>query len=200
VHDQQPLESPSFLAEFRQTMLREAAGVLLEPATNDDRHRIDNYPRLAGMLASALEQLRVADDELQRRDAAAAASRAEWLERTTQERLLFDAAPAVLLVTDTAGTILEANAAGRELLGGTADQLTLAPLSEFLPRENRNAFRNGLTHVLATNRVDDWRLRLMRRRNVPADVVATVAVVPDGNRRAKTAALFWCLRPEPSAD
>ena len=192
--DQQTLNSSSFLSEYRQTLLREAAGVLLEPAAENPQFKVDAYPRLAAMLASAIDQLRVADEELQRRDQERRAAEAEWISRVAHERLLFDESPALLLVTDTAGTIFDANKAVLDVLGCDADRVDRTGLAEFVPREDRTTFRNGLTHVLAASRVDDWRFRLVPRRNVPIDVMATVKLVPYANRLAGSAALCWYLR------
>jgi len=194
VPDQQTLNSSSFLSEFRQTLLREAAGVLLEPAAENPQFKIDAYPRLAAMLASAMDQLRVADEELQRRDREHRAAEAEWTRRVAHERLLFDESPALLLVPDTAGTIFDVNKAVLDVLGCTADRLDRTSLAEFVPREERTAFRNGLTHLLAALRVDDWRFRLVPRRNVPIEVTATVKIVPYANRQAASAGLCWYLR------
>ncbi len=192
--DQQTLNSSSFLAEFRHTLLHEAAGVLLEPAAQNAQFRIDAYPRLAAMLAAALEQLRVADEELRRRDREYRVGEEEWVRRVARERVLFEESPALLLVSDTAGTILDANRAVCELLGCDAEQLDRTPLAEFVPRPERTAFRNGLTHLLAAGRVDDWRFRIAPRRDVPLEVSATVAIVPYANRQVGTAALCWYLR------
>jgi len=194
VLDQQTLNSPSFLSEVRHTLLREAAGVLLEPAEQNPQFKVDAYPRLAAMLASAMEQLRVADEELARRDQERHTVEEEWARRVAHERLLFDESPALLLVTDTAGTIFEANKAVLDVLGCDARRIDRTSLAEFVPREGRPAFRNGLTHVLAALRVEDWRFRLVPRRNVPMDVTAAVKVVPYANRQAGTAALYWYLR------
>src|ERR1044071_7376053 len=109
MYDRQTLNSPSFLTEFRQTLLREAAGVLLEPAAESAQFKVDAYPRLAAMLASALEQLRLADEQLHQRDVAQRAREEEWQRRVAHERRLFAETPALLLVSDTAGTILDAN-------------------------------------------------------------------------------------------
>jgi len=192
--NQQILNSSSFLAEPRQTLLRQAATVLLEPAAESNQYRLDAYPRLAAMLASAIEQLRVADEELHRREEYLRVRDEEWARQAAHERVLFDESPALLLVTDTAGTILDANKAVVALLGCEARNLERAAFAEFVPREERAGFRHGLTHVLAATRVDDWRFRLVPRRNVPVDVSATVTVVPYANRHARTPALCWSLR------
>ena len=175
-------------------MLREAAGVLLEPAAENPQFRIEAYPRLAAMLASAMEQLRVADEELQRREQESRVLEAECARRVAHERLLFDESPALLLVTDTAGTVFDANKALLDVLGCDATRIDRTSFAEFVPREERTAFRNGLTHVLAASRVDGWRFRLVPRRNVPIDVVAMVKIVPYANPQAGTAALCWYLR------
>ena len=195
VSDQQTLNSSSFLAGYRQALLREAAGVLLEPAADDAQFKVEAYPRLAAMLSSAIEQLRVADDELQRRDHDARLREEEWSRRVARERLLFEESPAVLVVTDTAGTILDANKALRDLLDCDAQRIDRMALAEFIPRDERQAFRNGLTHVLAATRVDDWRFRLVPRRHVAVEVSAAVGIVDCANRLAGTAALCWYLRP-----
>jgi PAS domain S-box-containing protein len=194
VPDQQTLNRSSFLAEPRQTLLREAANVLLKPAAESTQHKLEAYPRLAAMLASAIEQLRVADDELQRREEHYRLREEEWARQVAHERLLFDASPALLLVSDTAGTVLDANKAVLDMLGCDARTLERMPLAEFVPRDERAGFRHGLTHLLAAMRVDDWRFRLLPRRNVPIDVSATVTIVPYANRQARTAALCWSLR------
>src|SRR5262249_17855843 len=111
--DAQPNEAIEAIARFRYTIIRHASALMSDDGAAGDGGG-DETRRLRGLLASSLEELKVAEEELRSQDATLVAQRAKIDERTRHYRELFLQSPSPTLVTDVFGTILEANyAAGR---------------------------------------------------------------------------------------
>jgi PAS domain S-box-containing protein len=186
----------TLLTRFRQTALKQTTEILLNPAITDDAAcKAEAFPRLAAILASSLEELRVIEEELNEQTAALVERQQEAEQRLDYERSLFEMAPAALLVTDMAGAILDANRAARMLLGAEAAHLERKPIVTFIGETDRRSFRAALNRVAVTNGATDWRFRVARRRDVPVLVTAAVEVVARANRYGAGPGLFWCLRP-----
>lgn len=196
--DQQTLNTDTagtLLTRFRQTALKQTTEILLNPATSDDAaYKAQAFPRLAAILASSLEELRVIEEELNEQTAALLERQQEAEQRFDYERRLFELAPAALLVTDMVGAILDSNRAARVLLGVDGAQLERKPIVTFIGETDRRSFRAELNRVAVTNGATDWRFRVMRRRDVPVLVTAAVDVVARANRYSGSVGLFWCLR------
>jgi PAS domain S-box-containing protein len=197
--DQETLNAPTaLLARFRQTALKQTTEILLNPAAADDaEYKATAFPRVAAILASSLEELRVIEEELDEQSAALAERQHEVENRLDYERRLFDLAPAALLVTDMVGAISDANRAARTLLGSEDWQLERKPIVTFVGETDRKSFRAELSRVAVTQGAADWRFRVTRRRDVPLLVSATVNVVARANRYCGAPGLFWCLRRVP---
>lgn len=190
-------DSPTDTAstQYRHEALRRTASIVLHPSATDSDYRSEAFPQLTALLTSSLEQLRVVESTL-------AFERDEIREQTAlleariqYERRLFDCAPVALLVTNLVGAITEANRAAAQLLGYTAEQLDRQQLSEFVTREDREAFRAAIERIRDIETPTTWTLRLAPRRTTAAAVVATVVPVAHGNRFGDLPALFWSLLP-----
>jgi PAS domain-containing protein len=178
---------------FRQTLLRQTADVVLKPEAAEPAYCADSFPRVAAMLASSLEELHVAEEEIASQSVQMAIRQAELSRDIEYEHRLFDQAPTVLLTTDLNGGITEANRAAQELFEAEMYYLDRKPITMFVPTEDRSAFRKQLSRMPIVEGATDWRFRLIRTRNVPIEVTAAGRIVVRGSRIGG-AALFWSIR------
>ena len=181
------------LTTFRQAVLRGAAEVVSKPLTDDTNYRADAFPRVAAMLASSLEELRVAEEQLAEQGAALAVRQHDFDRRLDYERRLFDLAPAVLLSTDLMGSITDANRAATTFFGKEMYHLDGKPIVCFVPLPERTVFREQLRRMTIADGASDWRFHVTRPRDVPVAVSAAVRLVGRGHPSGG-AALFWALR------
>ena len=181
------------LETFRRTVLRETTDIVSAPASDRAEHRAEAFPRMAAMLASSLEELRVAEEEIADQSATLLARQHDYQRHVDYERRLFDLAPIALMATDPMGTITEANRAATDLLGKAKEYLDHKPMVSFIPFDDRSAFRDQLGRMSIADGTSDWRFRIVRQREVPVSVSATVHVIGRGNRSGGIA-LFWSLR------
>jgi len=159
------------------------------PATADQ-----DLQALSGLLMTALEELKVAEEELRVQNATLEAQRAGVDERTRHYRHLFLCAPVAAVVTDTYGTIVEANAEAAALLRRDLHHLERKPMAAFVPVDYRDAFRRQFSLLASVNNeVKNWAFPILRNGDVPLKVHATVRLVPDLGP-VKTGAFYWVFR------
>ena len=179
-------------AQQRQVLLKHTADILCtsDPVLPQSRER---EAKLSAVLVSSLEELKVAEEELMERTEALADLRDELEQEVHGARQLFDLSPACLLVTDVYGNIIEANRACQRLLKRDFSALERQPLARFIPADQRRAFRDGLTRIVATEGVNDWHLLFVPPTALPVSVTAAVhpVVSPTVVAQAK---LFWSIR------
>jgi PAS domain S-box-containing protein len=143
-------------------------------------------------LASTMEELRVAVEELRQTNDALRDSRADVEAERRRYRELFDLAPDPYLVTNLQGVIREANRAASVVLNIDHQFLVGKPLVVFLPREGRMAFRSELARAREATGIGEYDLRLKPRKLPPIDAAVRVAVVRD--QWGQPAALRWTAR------
>jgi PAS domain S-box-containing protein len=142
-------------------------------------------------LVDALEELRLADKELQARSNALAASRdALDLERI-RFRELFDFAPDAYLITDLYGTIHEANVAAGRLLGVEPKQLVGKLLPSFFEESARKTYPHQIDQLCDMSRLDDWELWVQPRRGPRTAVSASIC---RSSRNYLAAEYRWIVR------
>jgi PAS domain-containing protein len=189
-----PGELARGLSQFRQTVFRQAADAVVGFDGSTPSLAAESFPRVAALLASALEELRVAEEELLEQHDTLAAERDSFVRDVGRERRLFDLAPCALFVTDLFAQFLDANRAMLAFLRTELSQLEGKPLVSLVPLDERKAFRDALGRLSVTEGATNWRFSLQRRRDVAMDVLASVHVVPGGNKNGGVA-LYWALRP-----
>ena len=179
-------------AQQRQVLLKHTADLLCgEPL--GVRQPVEREAKLSAILVSSLEELKVAEEELLERTEALADLRDEQEERVRAARQLFELVPVCLLVTDCYGTIIDANRACQSMLKRNMTSLERQPLARFIPPDDRRSFRDGLTRLVETDGVSDWRLQLTPPTDAPVVVTAAVQVVRRNDGPQGTQ-LFWALR------
>ena len=189
----------SFISTYRATVIRETGNVVLNADVENREYRAEAFGRVASLLASSLEELRVAEEELVERNGALLVQHQESSHRIEYERRLFDFAPCALIATNLSGSITEANRAAAALLGYSAGSLSRKPVASLVPLEDRPAFRMQFNRISVSEGATDWKFRLLRPRDLPVRVSAAIQVVgradPGGG-----AGLIWSLRPLPAEE
>jgi PAS domain S-box-containing protein len=157
-------------------------------ATSNEGGDPDELPELLAGLRTALAQLRNAQDELDRRNEALAASQVAIDAERRLYADLFELAPDAYLVTDANGIVLDSNAAATQLLRRARRFLVGKPLAVVLAPKSRRSFRQAL----AAGGREDVTLELtLDVHDAPTMIVsATVAVRSDHDVRT----MLWILR------
>jgi PAS domain-containing protein len=179
-------------SQQRQLLLKHTADLICPGAPHARQALGERESKLSAILVSSLEELKVAEEELAERVEALASVRDEFEERLIASRQLFDLMPACLLVTDSYGSILDANRAFQALIKRDLGGLERQPFARFIPSEERRAFRDGLARLVAGDGVSDWRLLLARPSDARVAVSAAVHVL----RRVGSipqVQLFWAI-------
>lgn len=188
-------------SQQRQTLLQHTGDLLCGESAPVRQLDGQREAKLSAILVTSLEELKVAEEELVERTEALADLRDELEQRVRGAYQLFDLAPACLLVTDTYGTILDANRACQQLLKRDLASLERRPVARFIPIDDRRRFRDALGRVVANEGVNEWRLSLVRPTAGPLTVTATVCLVK-GSGAGGQQRLFWSIRnleTEPAA-
>lgn len=136
-------------------------------------------------LYTTLEELRVSEEELRvQNESLAEAQRAVAAEHQRYQEL-FDLAPDAYVVTDSLGTILEANRAAAELLNVPQHTLPGKPLAVYFPDAERRAFRAELPRLAGRARAAEWEALLQPRGGhspIPVAITATAGAAGTGFR------------------
>ncbi|WP_017318278.1 PAS domain-containing sensor histidine kinase [Mastigocladopsis repens] len=143
-------------------------------------------------LSTALEELRVAEEELRAQNEQLAIAQEQVEAERLRYQELFEFAPDGYFVTDTYGKILEANRAAAILLNISKKFLIGKPLSNFIPQEERSAFREQLLRLCDLERLQEWEIRLEQRKGHIFDASLNVTTVRD--REGKPTAWRWLVR------
>ncbi|MEH2024486.1 PAS domain-containing hybrid sensor histidine kinase/response regulator [Nostoc sp.] len=136
-------------------------------------------------LQITLEELKIASEELQ-------ATRMVVEKERQRYQELFDFAPDGYLVTDTLGTILEANRAASIHINISQRFLIGKPLLTFIAKSDHQAFFNYLTQLQQIDRGGEWEVCLQPREKICFDIALTVVTVR--NEKGKPVALRWLMR------
>lgn len=141
---------------------------------------------------TTLEELYVAEEELRQQNEELAATH-EALEAERQRyQDLFEFAPDGYIVTDTKGTIQEANSAASRLLNVSQQFLVGKPLELFFDSEVHQTFLSKLIQLRFSNRVQEWEVCLHPRKSGFFNAALTMTAVR--NREGNPIALRWLLR------
>jgi PAS domain S-box-containing protein len=138
----------------------------------------DLLERTVEELRVAVEELRVTEEQLVETSIHEDQERTAASRDAVRLRDAFTAAPFPLLLTDTFGTVVYANAAAAALLGARTADLPGKPLAVFVAEETRKPFRALLSHLARDAAPRSAVLALQPRKRLPLEVEASVWPVP----------------------
>jgi PAS domain S-box-containing protein len=186
------------LSRGRYAVMARANALLSNTQGDGDGSSSKDVQAVSGLLMTALEELKVAEEELRVQNATLEAQRAGVDERTRHYRQLFLSAPVAALLTDSHGTIIEANAEAAAMLRRDMKHLERKPIAALVPIEARDEFRRQFGHLTPEDGVRNWSFPITRTGHIPLGVVASVKLVPElGPTRAGV--LYWVFR-EPASN
>ena len=186
-------EMVTVLARSRYGLLERANALLSASETPPALEHADALPGIASLLMTALEELKVAEEELRAQNALLEQQRADVDERVRYFRQLFLYTPAPAIITDVYATIRDVNLAAARLLRRDAKHLDRKPIVSLMPANRREEFRRQLARAALADDVLDWRITLNRTGDIPVDVHAHVSLVPDVGATGR-GMLYWLLR------
>ena len=184
-------EFVAVLAQQRQRLLHHAGTLLSE----EDPSGLppEQVPKLTQCLATSLEELKVAEEELFSQHLKNEATKAEQERRLSYFRALFHHAPTPLILTTTDGSIRASNAAAAALVMRDTYRLEGKPITALVPPESRPEFRRQLGLVAEAGGVTTWCFTLLRQADSPVRVEASIDLLPAEIVGAR--AFYWHLRP-----
>jgi PAS domain-containing protein len=163
-----------------------------EQVAADERPAVDVLPEALLELGSALEELRVCEEELHAQADELTSSRASVEADNLRYRELFEAAPVAWIVTSASGLIREANWAAFDLLQVPEARLPGKPLVAYVAQRDRRAFRAALLQLPDVPWVSSWRFGLEPRHRASVTVTADVNVT--GGLEWPAHELHWLIR------
>jgi PAS domain S-box-containing protein len=182
-------DSVSQLAVQRQRLLQHAGAIIdRDPAKIDTA----DVARLTQTVVTALELLKVAEEELRDERRTNATIQAAQDLRLAHMEAVFALAPTPLVLTTGDTTIRQANAASARLFGVDVQTLAGMQLMEMIPKPQLAEFRKQLALGIEIGSVEAWSFTMQFRRTTPAVVSATMHVIDDVAVGAR--ALYWNIR------
>ena len=143
-------------------------------------------------LHAALGELRIAEEELTRRNAELHRAQYSLEDERTRYRDLFEFAPDGYLLTDVDGNIRQANRAAGSMLRTRADLLAGRPLVSFVAPESEETFRTHVQRMTNLTPVQEFELRLKVRGDGPT--IVEVRLAAERDREGVPMSLRWLLR------
>src|SRR5688572_5167040 len=124
-------------------------------------------------LATALEQLRIAEEDLRNQNSALLYANTEMDRERDHYAVLYDSLPAPYLLTTTTGSIVNANRRALELLQVPEHRLIGKPLTVFVPERLRRDFRHAVNQF-ATGRASELSLSTVLGRSPELEFAVTL--------------------------
>lgn len=152
----------------------------------------DLPPQTIEEFRTALEELRVAKEKLCRENERLTASLHVAETHCGQYRKLLELIPEVYVISNTDGTIQEANLAAHVVLKAGRDNLQGKSLQTFVPQKDLNDFKARLGRLRAVEQVLEWEPDLLSMDGVEFPASLTVAAV--GDSRGHVTGLHWFIR------
>ena len=151
------------------------------------------FPEMVEELGSALEELRVSEEQLRSQADEAASSLRLLEDERRRYRELFELAPFPYLITDRVGVIREANRRACVALRVQRRFLIGRPMITYLPGDDRLAFRDLLRRLDEGEPHGDVQLRFTPRGG-GAPLLATTAVSTVLDAGGRTTRICWAVR------
>jgi len=158
----------------------------LQRRAASDRDHAKLLGRSLQELEGALEEVRVAQEQLLESRDRLEAAQAELLRERERYWQLFDDMPQAYVITEANSIITEVNRAGAQLFNVSQRFLVGKAMSVFVC-EDRTRFLAEIAQMSADGRSGQLSFRLRPRERAPVDVIANVGADAHGLR--------WVLRP-----
>ncbi|HEX3867749.1 MAG TPA: hypothetical protein VHV78_13395 [Gemmatimonadaceae bacterium] len=186
------LEPVDGIARFRYAALGRASGLLEKDETGIDGAADGDGAKheIVGLLVTSLEELKVAEEEIRSQNSRMLEQRASVESQMRHYLQIFLHSPAPSILTDSLGTIMEANFAAGRLMRRDPSLMARKPLAAMVDTKTRDAFRSTLRLISANGEPRAWRFLLTRGRDAAIEVCATVRSMEHAGPGG-SAALFW---------
>ncbi len=165
---------------------------LYQGATASAKLQPDLLPLAFKELGIVSEELQVAVEELQQQNVELAFAQTALETERQRYQELFEFAPYGYLMTDTAGTIQEANHAAAKLLNVSQRFLVGKPLLVFVAEDERQTFHLQLLQLQTIEQVKEWKIFLCPRDSQPFQASLMGTIVRD--RTGKVIGIRLCIR------
>jgi PAS domain S-box-containing protein len=169
---------------------------LLDRLQSQSEHVSQDELRECANLATAMEELRVAEEQLVEQNQALSELFLEVESQRTRYCDLFDLAPDGYIVTDQNGTILEANRAMCDMLDANIAALVNKPLATLFPVEDGRAFGDFFLNVRSAASPADcppvWQKEMSMQMKTITPVMARCSVSSPPGRTEKI--IRWIFR------
>ncbi|MFP5213243.1 MAG: sensor histidine kinase [Acidobacteriota bacterium] len=147
------------------------------------RERLGQAEERNRLLADAIEEIQIAEEELHLKNQELAQSHSAMEIERQRYFDLFENAPDAYIVTDAAGgKILEANKMAETLLCYARTALIGKPFSVFVPEEDRRIFRTKMGQLKRNEGITNWEIRLKPPTGDIRHVSISTAVMPSAER------------------
>ncbi len=194
-----PVEVDEALAKIRDVLERKRLVLENRRLDQEAQQEIAERQRAEAALQEAVQELRahmqelaVTEEKLRQQNEELAAAQQILEAERLRYQALFEFAPDGYLVTDTKGTIQEANRAAASLLNVRQDFLVGKPLAIFVAQEDRDAFYARLDRPAELAGGQAWDATLQPRDAAACPVAITVASARDP--QGKPVGLRWLIR------
>jgi PAS domain-containing protein len=157
----------------------------LQRRAASDRDQVKLLGRSLQELEGALEEVRVAQEQLVEGRQRLETAQAELIRERERYWQLFDEMPQAYVVTEPNSVITEVNRAGAQLFNVSQRFLVGKAMSVFVC-EDRTRFLTEISRLSADGRSGELAFKLRPRERAPLDVIATVG--------ADLTGLRWVLR------
>ncbi|MDV2993964.1 MAG: Sensor histidine kinase RcsC [Chroococcidiopsis sp. SAG 2025] len=175
-----------------QTTYKQAALLYKRTKVASSEQREELLEQSLEELRITLEELHVAEEEILAQNEELAIARSQ-VEIERQRYLdLFEFAPDGYIVTDATGKIREANRAAAKLLNVPQQFLVGKPLINYVPSEQRQAFRIQLQKLDRLQQLEEWELTFCPRQGIAFDAAVTVSSMYDASGNLK--GWRWLIR------
>ena len=146
---------------------------------------------MLGEFHTAVEELRITEEELDSQNAELIAARERIESERQHYQELFDFAPDGYLVTDINGIILDVNRAVQGFLHVPREELLGKPMAVYITQEGRREYRMLLAKKRSHRAVESCEVRIQPRGSKPFHAELTLTTYEDGEGRS---GIRWLLR------
>lgn len=148
------------------------------------------------LLATALDDLGQAEEELRAQNEALFAAHTELAEEQQAVLDLFELAPVAYVVTTVDGRLLRVNRAAFALFGRPANMTVGKPIAVLTARADRAGFRAALVRAASSPHVESWRVRLVPSDGEALECRVRVRAVRVVGGAPAGPVLYWVITPE----